>query len=124
MVGTSPDAYSLERYMLRGYLWTFGFRWVTRLTGLVSTVILARLLTPADYGIVAIAMLIVGVVETFGNTGQHAAIVRHRSACVSAPSPLQLFRSPPPISRSRARHKWCKSLRYAQRSWAFKMWEL
>lgn len=63
--------------MARGSAWTVGFRWSLRLLGLVSTVILARLLTPADYGIVAMAMLIVGTVETFSRTGQYNAIVRH-----------------------------------------------
>ena len=45
--------------------------------GLISTVILARLLTPADYGVVAIAMIIVGTVEVFSQTGQYSAIIRH-----------------------------------------------
>jgi lipopolysaccharide exporter len=45
--------------------------------GLFNTVILARLLTPADYGIMAIAMLIVGGIEVFSHAGQGTAIVRH-----------------------------------------------
>lgn len=52
-------------------------RWAVRLTGLVSTIILARLLTPADYGIVAIATLILGIIEVFGDAGQVIAIIRH-----------------------------------------------
>ena len=67
----------MQQHLLRGSLWAIGLRWAVRGTGLVSTVILARLLTPADYGVVAIAMLIVGTVETFSNTGQHAALIRH-----------------------------------------------
>ena len=67
----------LQKHLLRGSLWAIALRWAVRAIGLVSTVILARLLTPADYGIVAIAMLIVGTVETFSNTGQHAALIRH-----------------------------------------------
>ena len=38
---------------------------------------LARLLTPADFGIVTIAMIILGTVEIFTQTGQHLAIIRH-----------------------------------------------
>jgi O-antigen/teichoic acid export membrane protein len=63
--------------MLRGSMWTLGIRWSIRLTGLVSTVLLARLLTPADYGIVAIAVVIVGAVDVFRLTGERSAIIRH-----------------------------------------------
>jgi lipopolysaccharide exporter len=68
---------SLQGYMVRGSFWTMAMRATTRLTSLTSTVILARLLLPTDFGIVAIAMLIVGGVEIFSAAGQRAAIVRH-----------------------------------------------
>jgi O-antigen/teichoic acid export membrane protein len=68
---------SPKRHMLRGSMWMLGVRWSMRLMGLASTVILARLLTPADYGVVAIATTIVGMVAVFGQTGQGAAIIRH-----------------------------------------------
>ena len=68
---------NLERHMVRGSIWIIGVRWSLRLMGLLSTVILARLLTPADYGIVTIATMIVGLVAVFGQSGQGAAIIRH-----------------------------------------------
>jgi lipopolysaccharide exporter len=70
-----PD--SPERQMVRGSIWAITARWVMRGTGLVSIIILARLLTPSDYGVVAIAMLIVTMVEVLNQTGQYAAIIRH-----------------------------------------------
>jgi O-antigen/teichoic acid export membrane protein len=66
-------------HMLRGSAWMVGLRWAIRLTGLVSTVILARLLTPKDFGIVAIAMIVVGLFEMLNQTGQALAIIRHRN---------------------------------------------
>ncbi|GAA0570174.1 lipopolysaccharide biosynthesis protein [Rhizomicrobium electricum] len=48
-----------------------------RLIGVVSTIILARLLTPQDFGVVAVAMILVGLFEMLNLTGQSAAIVRH-----------------------------------------------
>ena len=63
--------------MLRGSAWTIALRWSLRLTGLVSTLILARLLTPGDYGVVAIATLVVGTIEVFAQTGQYNALMRH-----------------------------------------------
>src|SRR6185295_10500620 len=69
--------HSLKGQMFRGSMWIIAVRWSDRLLGLVSTLILARLLSPADYGIVAIAGMIVGIVEVFSYTGQNSAIIRH-----------------------------------------------
>ncbi len=52
-------------------------RWSIRLIGLISTIILARLLVPQDFGLVAMAMLFVGIVEVLGETGQQGALIRH-----------------------------------------------
>jgi O-antigen/teichoic acid export membrane protein len=62
--------------MLRGSAWMIAQRWSLRLSGVLSTVVLARLLTPRDFGIVAIAMLFVGLVEAFGETGERLALLR------------------------------------------------
>ncbi len=67
---------NLERHVATGSAWTVSVRWASRLTGLVSTIVLARLLTPADYGVVAIAMVIVATIEVFNQTGQQLAIIR------------------------------------------------
>src|SRR5436190_8292926 len=65
--------------MLKGSAWLIGLRWAVRLTGVLSTLILARLLTPHDFGVVAIAMILVGLLETLGWTGQELALIRHRT---------------------------------------------
>ena len=51
-------------------------KFFNRLVGLASTLILARLLTPEDFGIVAIAVLIVGVVEVLAKTNGGAYLMR------------------------------------------------
>jgi len=56
-----------------------GLRWAMRLIGVISTVILARLLTPKDFGIVAVAMIVVGLFEMLTLTGQAVALVRHEA---------------------------------------------
>ncbi len=45
----------------RGTLWSLGLRWTVKLIGLISTVILARLLSPEDFGVVAMAMLCISL---------------------------------------------------------------
>jgi lipopolysaccharide exporter len=62
--------------MLNGALWMIALRWAIRLTGLVSTVILARLLMPSDFGIVAMAMIVVSTLEIFNQTGQTLVLIR------------------------------------------------
>jgi len=55
-------------------------RWATRALGLVSTVILARLLAPEDFGVVAMAMVVVGFLEVFTHTGVDLALIRDAQA--------------------------------------------
>lgn len=73
----APPPISAKRHVARGTAWMVGVRWAIRLTGLLSTVVLARLLTPADYGIVAIATLILGTIEVLGEVGVSSAVIRH-----------------------------------------------
>lgn len=55
-------------------------RWATRALGLVSTVVLARLLSPGDFGVLAMAMVVVGFLEVFTHTGVDLALIRDEHA--------------------------------------------
>lgn len=70
--GLSP-----ERHMVTGSAWMVGMRMSVRLIGLFSTLILARLLLPQDFGLVAMAMLIIGLVQALTDAGLPMAVVRH-----------------------------------------------
>lgn len=74
---TAQREKSLGLHLLHGSFWMIATRWGMRLTGVVSTVILARLLTPSDFGIVAMAMIVVGILEVMNQTGQKVVIIRH-----------------------------------------------
>lgn len=74
---TSPKG--MGSHLLRGSIWMVSLRWAMRLIGVISTIILARLLSPQDFGIVAVAMILVGLFEMLNLTGQSAAIVRHEA---------------------------------------------
>lgn len=54
-------------------------RWGIKLLGLVSTVILARIISPEDYGIVAMAMLYVGLAEVLVDFGADTNILRKQT---------------------------------------------
>lgn len=53
-----------------------GARWAMRLVGLTSTIILARLLAPDDFGVIAIAGIVVGLLETVAYAGVDLALMR------------------------------------------------
>ena len=63
--------------MFSATLWVVAARWGIRAIGLVSTVVLARLLTPADFGIIALAMLVVGLIEMMARDDQSPVEVRY-----------------------------------------------
>jgi len=68
---------SVLRQMVRGSAWTVAARWSIRGIGLVSTIVLTRLLSPADFGLVAMGMVTVGFVQVFAEAGQDLAVIRH-----------------------------------------------
>lgn len=51
-------------------------RWALRLIGLLSTVIFARLLAPDDLGVVAIALVVVGLLESIACARADLALVQ------------------------------------------------
>jgi O-antigen/teichoic acid export membrane protein len=53
------------------------WRLFTRVAGLASTLILARLLIPDDFGLVAIATGIIGTIEALSWISVHDALIRH-----------------------------------------------
>lgn len=62
--------------MTRGAGWMVAFRLAERSLGLISTLVLVRLLSPADFGLVAMAMTVVALVELMGAFGFDAALIQ------------------------------------------------
>lgn len=70
------SAGGLSRQLVSGSAWMVAMRWSIKGIGLLSTLILARLLTPEDFGLVAKAMVLVVLIEALGDSGQRLAIIR------------------------------------------------
>lgn len=66
--------------MSRGAVRMLAWRVIDRLIGLISTVILARLLIPADFGLVALAMSIIAVIELAKSFSFETAIIQKQEA--------------------------------------------
>lgn len=55
-------------------------RWTDRLIGIISTLILARLLTPADFGVIAMASLAIALAEVLLDLGVNVALIQNSHA--------------------------------------------
>src|SRR5687767_11815717 len=55
------------RRMMKAAVFVTGGRLLLRLMSLVSLMVLARLLTPADYGVAALAVTAIGLLQTFSD---------------------------------------------------------
>ncbi|MDB4261763.1 oligosaccharide flippase family protein [bacterium] len=60
-----------------GAIWMIALRWLMRAIGLVSTITLARLLTPQDFGLVAMAMVVYALIDSMATTGVDLALIRN-----------------------------------------------
>jgi len=68
--------------MARGAVWMVLFKLLERSIGLISTLILARLLVPADFGLVAMAMTFIAMAELLTSFGFDIALIHNREASV------------------------------------------
>ena len=71
---------TLTPHIVSGSAWMIGMRWALRGIGLVNTIILARLLTPDDFGVIAMAMIAVGFLQTMAEANVDIAILRNQDA--------------------------------------------
>jgi len=72
------DQPTLDRSLVRGVAWTAGVRAPTQLLTWASTLIVARLLTPDDYGLVGMASIFLGLLTLLNEFGLGLTIVTLR----------------------------------------------
>ncbi len=63
-----------------GLFWSFGERITAQLVTTIVTIILARLLTPNDYGIISIVTVLINLLNIFVTTGFVSALVQKKNA--------------------------------------------
>ncbi|MEM9058056.1 MAG: lipopolysaccharide biosynthesis protein [Pseudomonadota bacterium] len=77
---TTDKDTSLRSSMISGSAWMIAMRWGLRGIGLVSTVILVRLLAPEDFGLVAMATLFIALLDVFTSFGVDMALIQRADA--------------------------------------------
>jgi O-antigen/teichoic acid export membrane protein len=73
---SNVTAESVSRRVVRGAGWVFAWRLATRNLGLLSTLVLVRLLQPSDFGLVALATGFTDAVDALLAIGVQDALVR------------------------------------------------
>ncbi|MEM7223355.1 MAG: oligosaccharide flippase family protein [Pseudomonadota bacterium] len=73
---TTGPKKSIYYHMVRGSAWSMAMRWGIRAIGLISTLILVRLLTPFDFGIAAMGGLALGFVTIFADFNIGMIVIR------------------------------------------------
>ncbi len=69
----------LDRELFAGIAWTAVFRWVAQLVSWAGTFYAAHLLTPADYGVVTMAMVPIGLLRMVEDFGLDTVLVQDRN---------------------------------------------
>ena len=64
---------------VRGVFWTYSSFYIGKLMVFISTVILARLLSQSDFGVVSFAMLFIGFLDTINSAGISSALIYYQN---------------------------------------------
>ncbi len=67
---------TIERKAAKGGLWLAGFKFSTQLCSWAITVVVARILSPGDYGLMQMATILTGYVAVFSELGLGASIIQ------------------------------------------------
>jgi lipopolysaccharide exporter len=70
----------IDKHIAKGAAWMVAFKLIDRSMGLVSTVVLARLLVPADFGLVAMAMVLIGALQLLVSFSFDVPLIQNRDA--------------------------------------------
>ena len=69
---------TLSQKVVKGGFWIFFLRIVNRGFSLIRLIILARILSPNDFGLMGIALLTMSTLETFSQTGFQQALIQKK----------------------------------------------
>lgn len=71
---------SLNNSVIKGSLWIVGLRMLIKGIGIISSIFLARLLLPSDFGLIAMAMVYYAFVELIQSFGFDMALIQNQKA--------------------------------------------
>ena len=66
--------------IIGGLIWTYGERTFAQLVSLVVTIVLARLVMPAEFGVITIATVFITLADTFAISGMGTSLIQKKDA--------------------------------------------
>ena len=69
---------TLSQRVIKGGFWVFFLRMINQGFNLLRLIILARILSPNDFGLMGIALLTMSILETFSETGFQQALIQKK----------------------------------------------
>jgi len=76
LTSAGESAASLDRSLLTGLAWTGGVKWAAQALSWFVTLVMVRLLSPSDFGVMGMAMVYLGLVDLVNELGIISAIVQ------------------------------------------------
>lgn len=73
-----PKNETLTHRVVKGGFWVFILRVVGQFLAFIRLIILARMLSPNDFGLMGIALLTLSILETFSQPGFHQALIQKK----------------------------------------------
>ena len=86
----NPASHALDRSVLTGVAWAGAAKYSTQIIAWVSTIFVARILMPSDYGLMVMASVFLSIVMTLSEFGVGSAVVTLREL---APEKLRQLNS-------------------------------
>ena len=74
------DSENLKNSIFSGVFWKFAERILAQGVSFIVSVILARILMPSDYGIVALILVFINIANVFVTSGFSTALVQNKEA--------------------------------------------
>ena len=71
---------NVNKEIAKGSIWMLLMRFSIKGLGLISTVILARILMPEDFGLIAMAMTVIAFIDLFQTIGVDMALIQNKNA--------------------------------------------
>ena len=75
-VPRDPVVKDMHKAFVRGSVWSFAERWGGKVTTLLTFIVLGRLLQPDEFGLVALALVLITIVHIFTDLGASAYLVQ------------------------------------------------
>src|SRR3954462_5075405 len=71
---------TLKNRVVTGLFWTFGERIITQGISFVLSIILARILMPSEFGVLALILVFINIANVFVSTGLGEALIQKKDS--------------------------------------------